>query len=137
MGTHLYSLKSNLQTNKKRKMASQNQNLHKLLQAEKRAQDIIAKARQRKAEKLRQAKDEAKQEVINYKKEREIAFKNLEMQIYGDKQNNEQHMAQKTENDIYNMQCMVQQNYHRVFELVTGLVFDVRPALHVNYDGRE
>ena len=118
-------------------MASQNQNLHKLLQAEKRAQDIIAKARQRKAEKLRQAKDEAKQEVINYKKEREIAFKNLEMQIYGDKQNNEQHMAQKTENDIYNMQCMVQQNYHRVSELVTGLVFDVRPSLHVNFDGRE
>merc|ERR1712048_595776 len=80
---------------------------------------------------------ETKQEVINYKKEREIALKNLEMQIYGDKQNNEQHMAQKTENDIYNMQCMVQQNYHRVSELVTGLVFDVRPTLHVNYDGRE
>jgi len=45
-------------------MAAKTQNIKKLIQAEKRAKDVIAAARQRKNVKIKQAKDEAKAEVI-------------------------------------------------------------------------
>ena len=117
-------------------MAAQTQNIQKLLQAEKRAQDIISQARHKKNQKLKQAKDEAKVEVLNYKKEREQNFKNLEAQILGDKTNNEVIMQQRTEQQINEMQQRVVENQSKVSELVIGIVCDVRPKLHVNYDGK-
>ena len=114
-------------------MAAQTQNIQKLLQAEKRAQDVIAQARQRKNLKIKQAKDEAKEEVLRYKKEREGQFKQMEAQILGDKTENESAMQSKTQNDIYNMGLMVEQNQQQVIDLVIGIVCDVRPTLHENF----
>ena len=117
-------------------MAAQTQNIQKLLQAEKRAQDIISQARHKKNQKIKQAKDEAKVEVLNYKKEREQNFKNLEAQILGEKTNNEVIMQQRTEQQINEMQQRVVENQSKVSDLVIGIVCDVRPKLHVNYDGK-
>merc|ERR1712183_247917 len=117
-------------------MAAQTQNIQKLLQAEKRAQDIIAQARQKKNLKLKQAKDEAKIEVEDYKEERKQNFKNLEAQILGDKTSNEVLLSQRTEQQIEEMQAKVLENQAKVAELVIGIVCDVRPELHVNYDGK-
>ena len=114
-------------------MASQTQNIQKLLQAEKRAQDVISQARQRKNLKIKQAKDEAKEEVLKYKKEREAEFKKMEAQILGDKNENEVAMQSKTQDDIFNMGQMVARNEGEVMDLVIGIVCDVRPKLHENY----
>merc|ERR1712226_1581381 len=67
------------------KMAAQTQNIQKLLQAEKRAQDVISQARVKKQARMKQAKDEAKAEVLAYKAQRESEFKQLEGQVLGDK----------------------------------------------------
>jgi V-type H+-transporting ATPase subunit G len=48
--------------------------IQRLLAAEQEAQAIVAKARQAKAERLKEAKEEAERDVAAYKKEREEEF---------------------------------------------------------------
>eukprot|EP00887_Chlorella_sp_A99_P007589 scaffold28.g7589.t1 len=49
--------------------------IQRLLAAEQEAQAIVQKARQAKAARLKQAKDEAEREIVAYKAEREAEFK--------------------------------------------------------------
>jgi len=114
-------------------MAAKTQNIQKLLQAEKRAQDVIAAARQRKNVKIKQAKDEAKAEVIAYKNERDTSYKQLESKIMGDKEENEASMSKQTVKDIDEMNKMVADNEKAVINLICSIVCDVKPTLHSNY----
>lgn len=64
--------------------------IQRLLAAEQEAQAIIAKARQAKAERLKQAKEEAERDVLAYKKEREEEFSR---KIANDSSNNQENAA--------------------------------------------
>merc|ERR1712048_460385 len=113
-------------------MASQTQNIQKLLQAEKRAQDVINAAKAKKAQRMRQAKDEAKQEVLQFKSQREIEFKTMEQQTLGDRSNAENDFQQRTAENIYRMQQDVQRNEGIVVDFLVNLVSDFKPVLHQN-----
>ena len=113
-------------------MASQTQNIQKLLQAEKRAQDVINAAKTKKSARMKQAKEEAKEEVMQFKRQRDMEFKNLEQQILGDRSNEENEGQNKTVRDIQVMQERVNQNAGYVINFLSQLVCDVKPVLHQN-----
>merc|ERR1712226_1390240 len=114
------------------KMAAQTQNIQKLLQAEKRAQDVISQARVKKQARMKQAKDEAKAEVLAFKAQRESEFKQLEGQVLGDKRQAEANMQTKTDFDIQKIQVRVEQTENAVIDMLSQLVCDVKPVLHKN-----
>lgn len=107
-------------------MATQSGNIQKLLQAEKRAQDVIGQARARKAARRKQGKDEAKIEVTNYKKEKEIQFKQMQNDVLGSNETNELTMNQNTANQKTDMEYLVASNEQAVIDLLTTLVCDVK-----------
>ena len=113
-------------------MAAQTQNIQKLLQAEKRAQDVISQARVKKQARMKQAKDEAKAEVLAYKANRESEFKQLEGQVLGDKSQAEAGMQQKTDIDIQKLHEPVNATENAVIDKLNELVCDVKPVLHYN-----
>ena len=113
-------------------MAAQTQNIQKLLQAEKRAQDQISQARVKKQARMKQAKDEAKADVLAYKAEREAEYKQLENTVLGDKSQAEASMKQKTDFDIQKIQERVSQTENAVIDMLCQLVCDVKPVLHKN-----
>ena len=113
-------------------MASQTQNIQKLLQAEKRAQDVINSAKAKKALRMKQAKEEAKQEVLQFKSQREIEFKAMERATLGEKSNEEQDGQYRTAGEIREMEARVAQNAGLVIDFLADLVGDVKPVLHYN-----
>ena len=113
-------------------MAAQTQNIQKLLQAEKRAQDVITQARVKKQARMKQAKDEAKAEVLAHKKEKEAEFKLKESQILGDKAHAETAMKQRTDLEIQKIQERVNQTENAVIDKLCELVCDVKLGLHKN-----
>ena len=113
-------------------MASQTQNIQKLLQAEKRAQDVINSAKAKKALRMKQAKEEAKQEVLQFKSQREIEFKAMERATLGEKSNEEQDGQYRTAGEIREMKARVAQNAGLVIDFLADLVGDVKPVLHYN-----
>merc|ERR1712076_52460 len=114
------------------KMAAQTQNIQKLLQAEKRAQDIISQARTKKQARMKQAKDEAKAEVLAYKGQRDAEFKLMEQKLLGDKTEAEGRMQVRTQEQIQSIEQQVTSNEKAVIDMLAQLVADVKPVLHKN-----
>merc|ERR1712226_260773 len=106
------------------KMAAQTQNIQKLLQAEKRAQDIISQARTKKQARMKQAKDEAKAEVLAYKGQRDAEFKLMEQKLLGDKTEAEGRMQEQ----IQSIERQVTSNEKAVIDMLAQLVADVKPV---------
>lgn len=68
-------------------MASQpSQEVQLLLAAEKRASEKVTEARQRKAQRLKRAKEEAAADIEQFKGERQIAFSKYETEHIGSKE---------------------------------------------------
>jgi V-type H+-transporting ATPase subunit G len=59
----------------------QSRGITDLLAAEKKAQDLIEEARKRKNKRLKDAQNEAKSEVDQFKGERDQRYKNIEQQV--------------------------------------------------------
>lgn len=59
----------------------------------------------------------------------------MEQQILGDSSENELAMQNKTAQDIQNLAHMVENNKQTVIDLLIGMVCDVRPTLHENFQG--
>merc|ERR1712179_372982 len=97
-------------------MAAQTQNIQTLLKAERSAQDIIAAARVKKQARMKQAKDEAKQEVLEFKAKREGEFKKKEQEVLGDNSQKEASMQAKTETDIRELEERVAQTESAVID---------------------
>merc|ERR1739848_982578 len=96
---------------------------------------VIGQARQRKTNKIKQAKDEAKAEVLAYKQDRERQYKELERKLLGDKTEAEKVMEIKGQQEILALSKQVEMNQDKVIDMLIEIVADVRPVLHKNYDG--
>jgi V-type H+-transporting ATPase subunit G len=59
----------------------QSRGINDLLAAEKKAQDLIEEARKRKNKRLKDAQNEAKTEVDQFKGERDQRYKSIEQQV--------------------------------------------------------
>jgi len=113
-------------------MAQKSQGIQQLLAAEKKAAELVGEARKRKTKRLKQAKEEAIQEIEQYKQECEAKFK--------EKQGNEQGALdfQKKINEdtvlrMGEMGEMVGMHKDQVILRILDLVYDIQPGLHENY----
>merc|ERR1712014_191494 len=111
-------------------MATQSGNIQKLLQAEKRAQDVISQARARKAARRKQGKDEAKDEVMKYKVGKEQQFKQLQQEVLGSNEQAELNMADQIHRQTQEIEYQVAANEQSVIDLLVGLVADVKVKSH-------
>jgi V-type H+-transporting ATPase subunit G len=117
-------------------MATQDQDpIKQLLAAEKRASGKVSDAQRHKNRRLKQAKEEAQQEIEKYKEQREKQFTDHEAKFAGSKGDVIQKIEAGTKGKISKMNQSVAANQDQV---ITGLIQEVcqiQPAVHKNYNG--
>ncbi|MCP6198827.1 V-type ATPase subunit G, partial [Klebsiella pneumoniae] len=92
-----------------------------------------SEARKRKAKRLKQAKEEAQDEVEKYRQERERQFKEFEAKHMGTREGVAAKIDAETKVKIEEMNKMVQTLKEAVIKDVLNLVYDIKPELHINY----
>ncbi|XP_066921413.1 V-type proton ATPase subunit G 1-like [Clytia hemisphaerica] len=113
-------------------MAQKSQGIQQLLQAEKKAADLIAEARKKKSKRAKQAKEEAISEIEAFRGECEKKFQDKQKHEIGQ----EDFKKQINEESATKLDTMVQQcdaNKDKVIERMLQLVYDIQPELHENF----
>uniref|UniRef100_R4G878 V-type proton ATPase subunit G n=1 Tax=Rhodnius prolixus TaxID=13249 RepID=R4G878_RHOPR len=113
-------------------MASQTQGIQQLLAAEKRAAEKLLKQK-RKARRLKQAKEEAQDEIERYKQDREKQFREFEAKHMGSREDVAARIEADTRQKVEEMNRAVNVNKESVIQQILELVFDIKPDLHKNY----
>eukprot|EP01087_Luapelamoeba_hula_P015405 TRINITY_DN459_c0_g1_i1.p1 TRINITY_DN459_c0_g1~~TRINITY_DN459_c0_g1_i1.p1 ORF type:complete len:117 (-),score=38.74 TRINITY_DN459_c0_g1_i1:42-392(-) len=106
-------------------MSKQQQGIKKLLQAEQKAQELIAKARRDKGAKLKQAKDEAEKEIDAYRARREAEYAEYEGKFGSTSVDYAKQLEVKTEQEIREMQQGVKQGRDPVIQMLLECVANV------------
>uniref|UniRef100_U5EK77 V-type proton ATPase subunit G n=1 Tax=Corethrella appendiculata TaxID=1370023 RepID=U5EK77_9DIPT len=114
-------------------MASQTQGIQQLLNAEKKASDKVGEARKRKAKRLKQAKDEATDEIEKYRSDREKQFKEFEAKHIGSREGVASKIDADTRNKIDDMNRAVGIRKEPVINEVLQFIYAIKPELHKNY----
>lgn len=86
-----------------------------------------------KVRRLKQAKDEATDEIERFRLERENGFKDFETKHVGSREGVASKIDADTRQRIDEMARQVTNNKERVIEELLGLVYDIIPELHKNY----
>ena len=118
--------------NRNNKMAQKSQGIQQLLQAEKKAADLIAEARKKKSKRAKQAKEEAIAEIEAFKNDREGKFQEKQKSEIGQEDFKNQ-INQETSVKHETMQQQVEANKDKVIERMLELVYDIQPELHENF----
>ncbi|KAK2076737.1 hypothetical protein QBZ16_005497 [Prototheca wickerhamii] len=92
--------------------------IQRLLAAEKEAQAIVAKARQARTERLKQAKDEADREVQAYKAQRESEFKRLQTDDTTSSEELAKKMADEADASVKSVQKAISEKKSAVLDLL-------------------
>lgn len=90
-------------------------------------------ARKRKAKRLKQAKEEAQDEVEKYRQERDRQFKDFEAKHMGTREGVAAKIDAETKVKIEEMNKMVKAQQELVIKDILNLVYDIKPELHINY----
>ncbi|CBY19474.1 unnamed protein product [Oikopleura dioica] len=114
-------------------MATQSEGIQKLLEAEKAAQKEVDVARKDKAKKLKQAKDEAKDEIKAFQADRDADFKKVEATIMGGSDKLQNVITLKTKKEIEEMNKRVKAERKKVIASLVASVRNVQPELPVNF----
>lgn len=86
-----------------------------------------------KARRLKQAKDEATDEIERFRVEREKAFKDTEVKHAGSREGVAAKIDADTRIRIDDMNRQVANNKERIIVEVLGHVYNIMPELHKNY----
>ncbi|KJE93560.1 vacuolar ATP synthase subunit G [Capsaspora owczarzaki ATCC 30864] len=113
-------------------MSNQSQGIQALLAAEKSAAEIVAKARKRKATRLKQAKDEAEAEIAAFKSEREAQFQAHVKAHEGDTTQIAQRLKEETNTKLVAIDNDAAQHKQAVINKLLEYVCDVKAELHIN-----
>ncbi|XP_065183059.1 V-type proton ATPase subunit G-like [Sycon ciliatum] len=113
-------------------MAQQSQGIQKLLAAEKQAAEIVDAARKRKTRRLKQAKEEAAQDIENYRQEREKNFRDQHAKNQGSGDSFAQQVDQTTRQQLSTVTQQVGLNKDAVMARLLDLITDVQPTVHQN-----
>ncbi|KAL4438188.1 hypothetical protein ABPG77_010549 [Micractinium sp. CCAP 211/92] len=100
--------------------------IQRLLAAEQEAQAIVQKARKAKADRLKQAKDEAEREIAAFKAEREADFKRKVSDHGSSSQDTSVRLAEESSRAVAHIQDAVQQKKKEVLELLMHHVTTVK-----------
>ncbi|KAL5969830.1 V-type proton ATPase subunit G 1 [Taenia solium] len=114
-------------------MASRNDGIQLLLQAEKKAADKVSEAKRRKVKRLQEAKSEAATEIGIEKKERERRYKLREDEVFGRRSNTEAEIAAVTQKTLDMQAESVQKNKDVAIQSLLERVLAVDPQVHINY----
>lgn len=107
--------------------------VQQLLAAEKRATDLVAEARQRKALRLKRAKEEAAAEIEQFKAERQIIFNKYDTEHIGSKDEVAMKIERDTSSKLESMsQYMGASKNLLLAKLIEEVVEGVTPMLHRN-----
>lgn len=113
-------------------MAQKSQGIQQLLQAEKKAADLIAEARKKKSKRAKQAKEEAIAEIEAFKSECERKFQEKQKSEIGQEDFKNQ-INKETATKHETMQQQIEANKDKVIERMLELVYDIQPELHENF----
>ncbi|KAI4468781.1 vacuolar atp synthase subunit g [Holotrichia oblita] len=86
-----------------------------------------------KAKRLKQAKEEAQDEIEKYRKERERQFREFEAKHMGSREGVQSKIEQDTKRRIDEMNRAIVTQKEAVIKEVLNLVYDIRPEIHKNY----
>lgn len=101
--------------------------------AEKKAADKVGEARKRKARRLKQAKDEATDEIEKYRGEREKQFKEFEAKHIGSREGVSNKIDAETRVRIDEMGRALTTHKENVILDVLTHVYAIKPELHKNF----
>ena len=113
-------------------MAQKCQAIQHLLCAEKEGADLVADARKKKSVRLKQAKEEAKVEIEQFRNECERKFKEKQRVEIG-QEDFQKRISQETDVKLEKMSEQVEQNKEKVISRLLDMVYDITPELHKNF----
>ncbi|CAF1330988.1 unnamed protein product [Adineta ricciae] len=110
----------------------QSRGVSDLLAAEKKAQEIIEEARKRKNKRIKDAQNEAKHEIEQFKGERERRYKGLEQQQMGNRTQMTEESNKETQTQIAALKSQYDTNKQDLLQRIITLVCDIKPETHIN-----
>ncbi|XP_055641978.1 V-type proton ATPase subunit G-like [Toxorhynchites rutilus septentrionalis] len=113
-------------------MASNTQGIQQLLTAEKKAAEKVGEARKRKTRRLKQAKDEATDEIEKYRVERERQFKDFEAKHIGSREGVSNKIDADTKIRIEEMARAFNAKKEPVVQEVLQCLYDIKLEVHKN-----
>eukprot|EP00096_Caligus_rogercresseyi_P003096 TRINITY_DN15668_c0_g1_i1.p1 TRINITY_DN15668_c0_g1~~TRINITY_DN15668_c0_g1_i1.p1 ORF type:complete len:117 (+),score=2.00 TRINITY_DN15668_c0_g1_i1:34-384(+) len=114
-------------------MATSTPGIQQLLMAEKKASEKVTAARKKKGKQLKAAKEEAKEEIEQFRVQAEQTYKEREKIILGSRDDVKLRMDQHQKDVIRQLNEETKQHKEKVIARILELVCDVKPELHVNY----
>ncbi|RDA95641.1 hypothetical protein CP533_1195 [Ophiocordyceps camponoti-saundersi (nom. inval.)] len=110
-------------------MSAQNSaGIQTLLDAEREASKIVQKAREYRTKRIREARDEAKKEITNYKATKDKEFKTFETEHSQGNKEAEDEAAKEAEKQIKVIKNAGQKSRDAVVKNLLNAVFDVKPV---------
>ncbi|UJR31569.1 hypothetical protein I4U23_019056 [Adineta vaga] len=110
----------------------QSRGISDLLAAEKKAQELIEEARKRKNKRIKDAQNEAKHEIEQFKSERERRYKGLEQQQLGNRTQMTEESNKDTQIQIASLKNQYDSNKQDLLQRIITLVCDIKPEAHIN-----
>eukprot|EP00274_Cyanoptyche_gloeocystis_P004549 CAMPEP_0196654254 /NCGR_PEP_ID=MMETSP1086-20130531/3961_1 /TAXON_ID=77921 /ORGANISM="Cyanoptyche gloeocystis , Strain SAG4.97" /LENGTH=118 /DNA_ID=CAMNT_0041985913 /DNA_START=65 /DNA_END=421 /DNA_ORIENTATION=+ len=107
--------------------------IQQLLQAEQEASDVVARARKARAARIKQAADEAQQEIKLYRHQREEAFKKLVEDRGGSMGERQRKLEQETAMQVVKMKQDVSLQRQNVMKMLLGYITNVNVDLPVDH----
>ncbi|BHF70163.1 hypothetical protein AAHC03_013910 [Spirometra sp. Aus1] len=114
-------------------MASRNDGIQLLLQAEKAAAEKVAEAKRRKLKRLKEAKQEALTEIEIEKNEREKQYKALEDEVFGRRSGIQAQINQVTQKTLELQADSMRQHKDSAINMLLETVLSIEPRLHINF----
>ncbi|UJR15117.1 hypothetical protein I4U23_002082 [Adineta vaga] len=110
----------------------QSRGISDLLTAEKQAQERIEEARKRKNKRLKEAQNDAKTEIEQFKGDRDKRYKGLEEQQLGNRTQMTEESNKETQTHIGGLKAQYETNKDDLLERILSLVCDIKPESHIN-----
>ncbi|CAF1575938.1 unnamed protein product [Rotaria sp. Silwood1] len=110
----------------------QSRGISDLLAAEKKAQELIEEARKRKNKRIKDAQNQAKSEIEEFKGERDQRYKSLEQQQLGNRAQMTEESNKQTQIHIASLKTQYETNKDALLERIITLVCDIKPESHIN-----
>lgn len=87
----------------------------------------------RKAKRLKQAKEEAQQEIEQYRAQREAQYKKYEQSVLGSRGDMESKIDATTKVRLKELETNMSQNKEVALKRLLDIVLDIKPELHQNW----
>ena len=85
-----------------------------------------------KAQRLKEAKEEAGREIEDYRRQRESQFQEQQKKSAGSKDNFAQKMHEETQTKLAQLDTDIEKNKEVVMQRLFDLIYDIKPEVHRN-----